>query len=502
MSSVIRLVETESGGDTPALLAVELTTRLPQVVVEGEEDGIASSLLADRVESSNLVLGAGDGSAVGITLGRPASLQVDHGLAADALEDLHLSLDELTSILSLGVGVEEGVDVGTSDVNVLAQGAGDVLALPDVEGLRDGVRTLVAGALGLDNLNKLNELTGRAVSLHDGLVTDNDQLDHVPVSPLGDGVNLLLDIGGIVRASVLDEDTNDHLETVLLASRDDSLEGVAVSGVDTDDLETSLLDLGDVLVNGVSRLAVTRVGSVGGVGDTVVITAAANRSRVGLGGLRRLGLRLGAGLGLRGRLGLRSRSRQARAGERAVGNVAGLGDGDNLLGGSVSAGVVAGGGGVHDNGGLSDRGGVRVDGVGTSAGADVGGHQDGAVGDGAAGADGSDRAGHNGGGLDDSGDTTNGVGARRDLGGGGSADGGGLADGDGRGRDGVSAGRRAGVRVRSRNNDDLGGGGWLRGRGGAGSSSDGVSLGLGAGSSHSGGWLDCGGGRHDCEEKC
>lgn len=407
------------------------------------------------------------------------------------------------------------MDVSTSDINNVADGGLGLGLLPDVEGLGDGVRTGVAGALGLDNSDEFAELGSRAEAVHDGLVTDNEELDLIPLSPLGDGVDLLLDLGGLVRAARgLDKDTNDHVNTVLLASTANRLEGVAVSRVGSDDLETSLLELRNVLVNLVGGLAVTVGGFVRGVGDTVVVVATSEGAAsgnllglgLGLGGSRGLlisglgvgrggrllggnlvdgsgGLLLGGlvnsggGLGLGGLVrGLRSLigrlgslrslggSREANLRVGADVDVAGLSDGHNLLGSSVGARSVAGGDGVDQDGLLGAALGDGSDGVGASGRADEDGGLDDAgdlalvlslLGVG---------AGDGRGLLDNGGDTAEGVSSRGNLGGLADADGGGLGHGQGGGGEGVSAGGRAVVLLGSRNRDDrdlddLGGGG-------------------------------------------
>lgn len=306
------------------------------------------------------------------------------------------------------------MDVGTGDVDNTADGRGDSRVLPDVESLGDGVGAAVAAALALDGGNELGELSSRAEAVHNGLVTDDEKLNKIPLGPGSNGVNLALDIGGLVAAAIaLDEDTEDQLNAVLLGSTTNVLKSVAVSGVDTDDLETGVLELGNVRVNLISRLAVAGGRLIGSVSDTIVVVVAAEttagshrlglRSRGRLGGLglgssgsrvgrRRVrgGARLGGLLSrlsgsrrrrVAGRAGGRSRSgsrsRGTRAGEGAVGDVVGLGDGDDLLGSSVGTGLVAGRDGVDQESGRGDHGGDGSNGVGTSSRADVGGlHND------------------------------------------------------------------------------------------------------------------------------
>lgn len=467
----------QEGGEVrataPGLLAVATARLLPLVILVGEEDGLATNLGADGGKGDALLNETGEGKTVAVTLLGPAALQVDGLLAgADVVEKVDLALNEVTGLDGGDVRVEVGVDVGTGEVDDVAEGAGDISALPDVEGLSSGERAGVAG-LGLDGGDEGGELLSSAVAVHDGLVTDNEEVDHVPVSPSGEGVDLLLDLGGVVAAArVLDEDTDNHANTVLLAGGGDSVNGIAVGRVDTDKVEAVVLDVGDVLLDLGGVLAFTGGTVVRGVGDTVVVTVSAEgaieATVAGLGGLRRrLGRRLGGSAGgglrsrgrLRGRLrnlggglrGLRNRrgsdrglgSSSLRAGVGADSHEAGLGDGQDQLGCGVGTGSVAGGHGVLNVALLGHGGGDGSDGVGAGGGAHVHGVGDGAVDDIAIGHGGGHGAGDGGGGLDDGGDTTDSVSAGRNVSAGSHADGGGVGHGHGGSRESVGAGRRA-----------------------------------------------------------
>ncbi|KMP06971.1 hypothetical protein CIRG_06652 [Coccidioides immitis RMSCC 2394] len=85
-----------------------------------------------------------DLSVVTTTVG-PASLEVDDLLVAEAVEDVHLALDEFTSISGGDIGVEERVDVGAENVDDTAK-LGSI-GLPDVEGLGGGDWAVVASLL-------------------------------------------------------------------------------------------------------------------------------------------------------------------------------------------------------------------------------------------------------------------------------------------------------------------------------------------------------------------
>lgn len=177
----------------PVALDIELTGILPQVVGEGEEHGLATDLLDQRLDGGGLLLLTGDGGTVSLAVVGPASLEDDNVLAgADALEDLDLGLGELTGLIGGGLGVEEGVDVGTDNVNGRAEGRARLL--PDVDGLGGGHVTGETGRLEglLGGGDEAGESANLDVAALDGLVTDDDQGDEVPLSPLGDGGDLLL----------------------------------------------------------------------------------------------------------------------------------------------------------------------------------------------------------------------------------------------------------------------------------------------------------------------
>lgn len=446
-------LEGECSGDTPSRLATATTRALPLVVLVGEEDGVLAASLLDRLESDSLLLGAG--TAIVAERG-PASLHVDNLVArADTLEEVKLTIDERTGRFRSDGLVEVRVNVGSGDLAERAKSTRDVTALPGVEGLSGTVGTLVAGAARLDVSDELSELRRRAETVLDGLVSNDEELHHLPFAPVGNGVDLRLDVGSVNGAAGgLDEDTNDQGETVLLASRDNSLVGVAVSGVNADGAETGLLELGNVRVNSTGSLAAAALVVVGRVRDGPAVGGASHVTNVATRGLAG-----GSGSGRRGGLDLRRGGRlsggrgRSRLGERAVVDGTGLGDGDSGVRSSVGTRSEARGGRVDHDSLLSDGGrGVRVDNVGAGRRADVGGHDDGAGDLVVLGVNSGNRAGHDGGGGDDRGDTANGVSARRNLGGSSSADGGGLVDGDGRGGNGVGSGSRAHNGVRSRNN--------------------------------------------------
>lgn len=471
------------------LLNIESTGGLPFIVGVGEEDGLGAQSGGNGLDSSRLLGNTGNGGTVGVTGVGPTSLQVDNVLVANALKELELGENKLTGLSGGDLGVEEGVDVGTDNVDGAAQGGGTVL-LPDVDGLGGGDLASVAGGLegGLARGDEAGEVGSGAVAGGDSLVTDDHQLDHVPLGPLGNSLDLLLSAGDTGAVNV---DTHDDIHAELLAGGTDVLETVAVSGVDTDQVEALVLDDLEVGENLGLGHAVT-AGGVGGEGHTV-LTATRNTTRGGRAGASGWGSRAGGrNRGSGGGGGGNSRGRGAGQTAGGVGadiGVVSASDSYHGLGLSVGARgdglrsrVDQDGAGGHSGDGTGDNG------VGTSGGASVGGHLNDAGHGSAARLDSGVGAGDDGLSLDDGGDTANGVGSARDLGGGSTADGGGVGDGQSGSRDGVGTSRREASQTGGWQDDHAGGGSWSH----RGSDSDGGSAGGGRVDSagQSGGGLD------------
>src|ERR1700754_4115063 len=108
----------ENIGAPPELFDAKLARLLPWLILVAQEHNLRTHSGVDALEGSGLVLRAGASSAVAVTRVRPARFQDVHGLAvADTVEDVNLALDEATGLVSSHGGVEEGVQVGTDDVN-------------------------------------------------------------------------------------------------------------------------------------------------------------------------------------------------------------------------------------------------------------------------------------------------------------------------------------------------------------------------------------------------
>ena len=131
-----------------------------------------------------------------------------------------------------------------------------------------------AGGLGFDAFDEPSKIASRAVAVENSLVTDNDKLDDVPLSPGEDVSDLLV---STVDASIGDEDAEDDLETVVLASLADEFKSLAISAVDTDRGEALAGNAGDISRDGALVLA-SAGSSVWGVSHGPLVGVGSNGS--------------------------------------------------------------------------------------------------------------------------------------------------------------------------------------------------------------------------------
>lgn len=133
--------------ETPAALAGQEAGVLPGVVGVREQNRNATNLGLDTCDGCALFRNTGACLTVASAgAGGPACLEVDGVLAgAEVVGELELGFDQRAGILGYGIGVEEGVEVDTRDVDDVAPDA-EVL-LPDVEGIGSGDKALVSLAL-------------------------------------------------------------------------------------------------------------------------------------------------------------------------------------------------------------------------------------------------------------------------------------------------------------------------------------------------------------------
>lgn len=284
------------------------------------------------------------------------------------------------------------MDVGAGEVDDGTDGGGGLLDLPCADDVGGGpLARVVAAELALDGGDEAGELRAGAEAVGEGLVTDGEELDEVPVVPGLEGGDLLGNVLGVDGAAGgADVDTGDDTEAVGGGAGADVGEGVAVGRVQADDAEAGEGDGEQVGLNLVGGLAVAGIVVVGRVGDGPLTNGARSVRRAGGGG----GGGRGDGAGHDGACHDGDFRRSSRGGGR---------------GGWCNVGAAAGGGGLR------------------------GGGLEGAVDDGR--------------GLHDGGDGGSGVDARRERRDHGDGDVLGSGHGRGRGVDGVSAGGRADLRA-------------------------------------------------------
>lgn len=145
---------------TPMFLTPKRSICLPVVVLEGEEDRLATHLGDDALDGSGLLSWSSTSLAITATAtitiadlcsGRPPSLQVVGILArAKCSSNIELATGKLSGLTGLNIGVEEGVDVKTNNIDGVAKGSG--VRLPDIEWLGSGDWTIIftgpEGSLG------------------------------------------------------------------------------------------------------------------------------------------------------------------------------------------------------------------------------------------------------------------------------------------------------------------------------------------------------------------
>jgi hypothetical protein len=260
----------ENTGTAPVLLDVELASILPRLVLVAEEDDLGASDLLNGLDGHSLVLWGRAGEAIAVAGVGPAGFHDVGVLAgADLLKLSDLLGDEVAGLVGGDLGVEEGVQVGGNDVDDTAEGGAVLLPLSEGLGGGDGagVASLDEEGLGLSDVG--GEVGGGAPAVVDGLVTDNDQLDEVPLAPVDDVPDLFL---GSLDALLVNEDAEDELHAVVSCGLAGVLESVAVSAVDADGGEALAGHDGEVLGDSGGILAVSG-GGVGRVGHTPGVLA-------------------------------------------------------------------------------------------------------------------------------------------------------------------------------------------------------------------------------------
>lgn len=245
------------------LLNTELAGLLPLLVLVGEENNLGADSRLDALDGHGLVLWRWAGGTIALTGGWPARFHdVDFLAWADLAQVIDLSLDETASILSFGLWVKESVEVGSDNVDDIAPSR--TLGLPDRELI--GGRDSSVEASSFEGLlaggDEDCEIASRASALEDSFVADDNELNEIPLSPLGDGFHLGLSTR---NTGLRDKDTKDNFDAVFSGGITNILEGVAVRAVDSDGGEALGSNLSNVIGDSALILAFTgaRVWRVG-----------------------------------------------------------------------------------------------------------------------------------------------------------------------------------------------------------------------------------------------
>ena len=174
----------------------------------------------------------------------PSGLHHVHILArADTFKLGDFSLDEWPGFVSGGLRVEVRVQVGCNNINHAAECAAARQPRLDWLSGADGASIASAGEGALGGRNETSKSRSTAVAIEDSLVTNDNELNNVPLGPFHDVGDLALCTGDTGAA---DEDAEDQLHVVGTGSRANILEGAAVGAVDTDGAEAFACDSGDV----------------------------------------------------------------------------------------------------------------------------------------------------------------------------------------------------------------------------------------------------------------
>lgn len=88
-------------------------------------------------------------------------------------------------MIGCDVRIEEGMDIGTSDIDDGTEKVGDAVFLPDVEGFSGCTLASVSctAEFGLGRCDEVGEFLRSTVFVENGLISNNDELDEVPLGP-------------------------------------------------------------------------------------------------------------------------------------------------------------------------------------------------------------------------------------------------------------------------------------------------------------------------------
>jgi len=187
---VVRCLEAVDG--TEMLLDIVGSRVLPAIITESKDDGDATTGSFDTGQSSCLFRDTRACRTVTVTSLGPSTLQVVRfALAgADGVHDAELALDECTSFVSGGGVIEEGMSIESNNIDDSTEGIGVFLPGVDRLGERDksGVASTSEGRLGRGD--KYGEVGSRDETTEDSLITADDQLNKVELSPGDDSIDL------------------------------------------------------------------------------------------------------------------------------------------------------------------------------------------------------------------------------------------------------------------------------------------------------------------------
>jgi hypothetical protein len=190
--NVLELVSKELNR-APTLLTSKRTRVLPVVIHKRKHNRLPSCRLGDQCHSCGLIIWAWACNSVARACTRPSSLKIDTVFTcAERVYNSELRGDEITGLIGGNIRVEERVNVTSYDIHDLTE---DIdIFLPNVKGFSGGARTGVpcARECGFARGDERSELAGGSVFGEYSLVTDNNQLDEVPLTPGNDVSDLLL----------------------------------------------------------------------------------------------------------------------------------------------------------------------------------------------------------------------------------------------------------------------------------------------------------------------
>ena len=199
----------------PTPLNPKLPLSLPQIIHKAKERTLATRLLPNTLNSLLLLLRSGDSHTIRTALMRPARLQIKR-LALPGTHLCEISQgagDEIPRRVGTNAGIEEGVDIGSDDIEDRAEGVGVGGEDGDGFGGSEGGGA-ASGAKGIFGFGDKAREGGRGgIAVEEGFVADDDHFDAAVVAgEVGGDVGDLASGAGDAGAG--DEDAEDEFEVV------------------------------------------------------------------------------------------------------------------------------------------------------------------------------------------------------------------------------------------------------------------------------------------------